>query len=93
MRYDQKQTQDFFSSLSYIEPKENHQEKKDLNFDNFLLGSLQLFRKKAQEVHKESYAMKSFHYAEVGENKRGNKNKHLFSNKNKFEPSSHPLYS
>ena len=93
MKYDQKQTRDFFSSLSYLEPKENHQEVKDLNFDNFLLESLNLFRKKTKELHKEKYDMKSFHHAEQDENKKGNKNNHLFQRKNKVQPITNPLYS
>ena len=90
MRYDHKQTQDFFSSLNYLENKSNP-ETKDLNYDSFLLGSLQIFRKNAQDIQKEKYDMKSFYHND--ENKKGNKTNHLFPRKNKIQLSSNPLYS
>ena len=70
MRYNHKQTQDFFSSLSYVDPKQNNPEVEDVNFDDFLLGSLQLFRSKAKEIYKEEYKIKSFYHAGNDKNKR-----------------------
>lgn len=92
MKYDHKKTKDFFSSLNYLEPK-NNPNLQDKNYDSFLLRSLQIFRKKVQEIQKEKYDMKSFYHVEHDENKRGSKNKRLSNGKNKIQPSTNPLYS
>ena len=92
MKYDYKQTRDFFSSLNYLEPK-NNPDIEPTNYDIFLLGSLQLFRKKAQEIQREKYNMKSFYHFKNDENKKVNKTNHLFLRKNKFQLNAKPLYS